>query len=203
MIYGMYCKKCFYNLNGCENHACPECGRFFSPDLPKTYSKTPYAYHRHARMPFRIAIIVTAALVITFWAMHGPSLLMSFQSSITPRVTSVVSQHQTLRSQLTLYANQHNGNYPTLAQIQSWDVLTKQTDIDGNTGSGSAYLYGPYLQKPPVNSYTKSDKVAAAGKATLLHGWEYDEKTGDIRFIVSDKALMNQWNLDPSDAVVP
>lgn len=201
---GMYCKKCFYDLSYCETHECPECGRFFVPDLPKTYLKTPYSNQRHARMPFRIAIMVTAVCVIAFWAQRGPGIISAFQfpSSSTPYVSSVVSQHQTLNSQLTLYANQHNGNYPTLAQMQAWDVLTMKTDMDGNIGNGPDHVYGPYLQKPPVNRYTNSSSVAAVGKATLKHGWEYDKSTGKFRFVVPDAAVINQWGLDPQDVVV-
>ncbi|MEO0476345.1 MAG: hypothetical protein AAF085_10325 [Planctomycetota bacterium] len=201
---GMYCKKCYYDLSHCETHECPECGRLFEPDRRRSYSKTPYPTQRHARMPFRIAIMVTAVCVLAYWAQRGPALLSAFQfpSSNTPYVSSMVSQHQTLNSQLTLYANQHNNNYPTLVQMQAWDVLTKKTDIDGNTGNSTSHIYGPYLLMPPLNNYTSSSGVAAVGKATPKHGWEYDESTGDIRFVITDPVLINQWNLDPQDVVV-
>lgn len=58
------------------------------------------------------------------------------------------------------------------------------------------------MQKPIVNPYTKSSSVAKPGQATIHDGWEYDEKTHAIRFVVPNKAFINEWALDPSDAVV-
>ena len=37
----MYCLGCYYDLRGLPENRCPECGRFFSPGNPKSYSVTP------------------------------------------------------------------------------------------------------------------------------------------------------------------
>ncbi len=200
---GMYCKKCQYDLSHCKAHDCPECGTFFDPELPRTYLKLPYCPIRHARMPFRIAITVAAVLVIGYWVRFGPDMLIAFHGSGHPPISSVFSQHQTLRSQLELYANQHSGQYPTLRQLQSWEVLCKKTDIFGQIGESDRHIFGPYLQQQCMNSMTKSSTVAGPGKATVHDGWEYDEQTHTLRFVVPTQAEFNQWNLDPADAVVP
>lgn len=36
----MYCKRCRYDLRGQTNDRCPECGEWFDPGNPKTYSLT-------------------------------------------------------------------------------------------------------------------------------------------------------------------
>ena len=50
---------------------------------------------------------------------------------------------------------QHNGDYPTLAQM--WGNLTSTTAIDGTAGAD----FGPYLQKPPTNPFTNASTLAA------------------------------------------
>jgi len=35
----MCCRKCLYDLRGTPDHYCPECGRFFDPRLPHSYTK--------------------------------------------------------------------------------------------------------------------------------------------------------------------
>lgn len=37
----MYCLACYYNLRGLTSDRCPECGRFFNPSHPQTFSPTP------------------------------------------------------------------------------------------------------------------------------------------------------------------
>jgi len=37
----MYCLGCYYNLRGLTSDRCPECGRFFNPAHPQTFSPTP------------------------------------------------------------------------------------------------------------------------------------------------------------------
>ena len=75
---------------------------------------------------------------------------------------------------------QHNGSYPTLAQLQaSWGVLTSKTDVDGTINAASG-AYGPYLQQPPKNAIENSSTVAATAAAGV--GWVYDASTGGIKF---------------------
>lgn len=200
---GMYCKQCQYDLSRCTTKACPECGRFFAPDVPRTYLTRPYSCLTRVRMPFRIAAIVTAVCLLGNWFYsYGP--LPVFSASITYPDTISLSRLQTIRSQFELYANQHNGAYPTLTQLQNrWGVLTSKTDIHGSIGSGQAHLFGPYMQQPPVNAFTKSHSVAGPGKAKPTDGWEYDPAKQTLRMVVPSISLFNYYNLDPSDAVVP
>lgn len=98
---------------------------------------------------------------------------------------NLVTQLQSIRSQLELYQVQHNGDFPTLAQIQAtWGVMTSKTDVDGVIGTTPAvHRYGPYLQQPPVNPFEESSTVAAAAAAGI--GWVYNESTGNIKACLS------------------
>jgi len=54
----MYCRNCSYSLQGLTEQLCPECGRAFQADSPRTYRQRPY------RVPPRLKkfILILAAL---------------------------------------------------------------------------------------------------------------------------------------------
>lgn len=68
---------------------------------------------------------------------------------------------QTLRNQIAFYRLQHNDSDPTVDQL--WVNMLKRTQVDGTTGSGSTFVFGPYLSAPPVNPYNGKSNVIAAG----------------------------------------
>src|SRR5438874_12058827 len=70
------------------------------------------------------------------------------------RESSLLSQLQTLRSQIELYKLQHKDKLPDL--VTNWDPMTTKSDIDG--GVAGALDYGPYMQAAPTNPvYTLSN----------------------------------------------
>ncbi|MAE60586.1 MAG: redox-sensing transcriptional repressor Rex [Planctomycetaceae bacterium] len=89
----------------------------------------------------------------------------------TAKANSLVTQLQTIRSQLELYRVQHSGNYPTLTT--NWNQMTSTTDVAGTVVATGAF--GPYLQQPPVNPFENSSSVsgtdAADGTAASGVGW--------------------------------
>ena len=113
------------------------------------------------------------------------------------RASNLVSQLQSIRSQLELYQIQHAGAYPDLTVAPTgasdpadpnaiWEWLTQPTDINGNVVAvGTPGSFGPYLQKPPLNPFTagtagtlvKDSGVAVDG----TEGWHYNTVTGEIR----------------------
>jgi len=97
------------------------------------------------------------------------------------RKNSLTSQLQTLRSQIELYKSQHNGSLPS----QTLAELTSSTNATGTVGTGANFPYGPYVQSIPVNPYTNSATVVAAGanppSATVAGaGWLFDLTSGKI-----------------------
>src|SRR3954470_16048286 len=68
------------------------------------------------------------------------------------RESSLLSQLQTLRSQIELYKLQHRDVLPNLvgAAPACWDPLTTKTDADGVL-SAAPDAFGPYMQSAPIN----------------------------------------------------
>ncbi len=121
-------------------------------------------------------------------------------ASETAKVSSVISQLQTLRSQMELFQVQHNGNYPDLSDATSpWGPLTAESSPDHTKGADSdGGDLGPYLQAAPVNPFTGSSTIGTASS----DGWEYDSATGKIKAIfVGTDAEATQLGLDTTNDV--
>lgn len=131
--------------------------------------------------------LVEILIVVVILGILAAIVIPQFtNASESAKASSLVSQMQTIRSQLELYQVQHNGNYPTLAQLQaSWGVMTSKTDVDGTINASGAY--GPYLQQAPKNPFTNSSTVVASGGAAT-DGWVYTETTGAISAVGFDES---------------
>ena len=87
------------------------------------------------------------------------------EASNNARESSLVSDLQTIRSQLELYKVQHLERYPDVDEDQAADTanfivrLTGRSDQTGKINTSG--VYGPYLQKFPTNPFatTNRDKV--------------------------------------------
>jgi general secretion pathway protein G len=102
-------------------------------------------------------------------------------ASTEAKESSLVSDLQTIRSQIELYKIQHNDILPgeilnaatgaiTAASADSFvNAMCYKTDQYGNpdtTGTGGAtYRFGPYMQKIPVNPFSNAEGVQVAGFA--------------------------------------
>jgi general secretion pathway protein G len=92
---------------------------------------------------------------------------------------ALVNDVELLRKAVELYAAEHGGTYPTVANFRK--QLTKYTDVDGNMSNQSIppFIYGPYLSDIPSlpvgNGGTKVGAAAAPGVA-----WIYDANSGTI-----------------------
>jgi len=109
------------------------------------------------------------------------------EASNDARVSALVSDLQTARSQIELYKVQHKDNYPgTVAGV--WTIgnfvphLTGKTTIDGAAGG----TLGPYLGKFPTNGFNTSNTVRdATGAADPVaeagaDGWWFNSTTGNF-----------------------
>ena len=99
--------------------------------------------------------------------------------------SAVAGDLAVLRNAIDLYAAEHLGTFPTLADIA--DQLLQYTDGvgDAQAAKDATHIYGPYLRKiPPLpvgerkGKITFTDTVPAAGTADA--GWYYNATTGDI-----------------------
>jgi type II secretion system protein G len=102
-------------------------------------------------------------------------------ASTSARTSSVVSQLQTLRSQVQLFKLQHNDTLPNLvgASPACWNQLMIKTDVN-TTVDTAAGAYGPYLQSIPSNPLNSFSSVTAPGSQTATTGWTYDVTAGNI-----------------------
>jgi len=106
------------------------------------------------------------------------------------RESSLVSDLQTLRSQLELYKVQHMDRYPNEVSAddgESWTAdtanfavrLTGKTDRFGQTTGTD---FGPYLQKMPTNSFNGLDTLEVNGTAgDSSAGWNFDTTVNKVQ----------------------
>lgn len=102
------------------------------------------------------------------------------KASDDARLTAMINDLQSVRSQLELYRVEH-GTYPDGATSAAWQAqLTGQTAKDGTAGVD----YGPYLQIFPTNPFNNSSEVllddgsGSPGAASTNIGWYFDTSTG-------------------------
>ena len=93
-----------------------------------------------------------------------------------------------LRNGLDLYASDHAGNYPSVANFEA--QMTEYTDEKGNTSTvqDSTHTRGPYLRKVPLlpvgpKGFRGASAVLDAATAKIgaePGAWIYNPKTGEI-----------------------
>src|SRR5215212_267728 len=90
------------------------------------------------------------------------------------RESSLLSQLQTLRSQIELYKLQHKDQLPNLVGgapgvVTNWDPLCTKTDADG-APSNASDAFGPYMQSAPTNPLNGLTNVVDGDTAMLAAG---------------------------------
>lgn len=86
-----------------------------------------------------------------------------------------------LRNALDLYAAEHGGSFPTIANFS--DQLTKYTDAAGGAvdTKDATHIYGAYLVKVPMQKLGQYKNNAEVGaNAAAAKGWVYDAINGKI-----------------------
>ena len=116
--------------------------------------------------------LVEILIVVVILGILAAIVIPQFTDASTEaKYASLASNLQMLRAQIELYKIQHNDNPPTLTDFV--DQLTGTTDVDGVTTGTD---FGPYMRDIPVEPFTNSDAVSAAG----TDGWNYTASTGEI-----------------------
>ena len=86
-----------------------------------------------------------------------------------------------LRNAIDLYATEHGGTYPSVANFAA--QLTTYSDSNGNTNATKtgAFIYGPYIRKiPALKVGAEKGSTAVAAAAGIGKGWVYDATAGSI-----------------------
>lgn len=97
--------------------------------------------------------------------------------------SALIADLAALRNAIELYAAEHDGDYPSAADVIA--QLTTYTDIDGDAQAApdATHVYGPYLHSIPTLKVAGARKgssgIAAADAAGV--GWIYNATTGAIK----------------------
>jgi general secretion pathway protein G len=121
------------------------------------------------------------------------------EASSEARVSNLMTNLQTIRSQLLLYKTQHKEAYPAADTGDTGDTfvaqMTQYTDADGSTNAtpSSSYPYGPYLMSVPSNPVSGNNAVVIQQTGTTAFsapsadaGWWFNTVTGEFRANLTD-----------------
>ena len=124
--------------------------------------------------------LVEILIVVVILGILAAIVIPQFtEASTEARTSSLMTDLQTVRSQIELYQVQHNDDLPGDADGVTFETaMTGQTDIAGAVGTD----FGPYIQQLPTNSFTNLSTVEEAADDTGLgngsHGWHFNTTTG-------------------------
>lgn len=141
--------------------------------------------------------LIELMIVVTILGILAAIVIPTFSNANeTAKGSALASQLNTVKKSLVMYNTDHNGSYPTDAQLitNQWQALINTTDINGDVSGDD---FGPYFQKPPVNGFKDSSVVAADNSAA----WQYDSSTGTIQAVVPTAVITSasDLQLDPAD----
>jgi len=125
--------------------------------------------------------LVEILIVVVILGILAAIVIPQFsQASLEARESSLISNLQTIRSQIELYKIQHKEVLPTVANFDH--VMTSVTDIDGaDWVAGTAY--GPYMRKVPDNPFSDGNTVDG-----VADDWLYtpNAANGTYTFVADD-----------------
>lgn len=143
--------------------------------------------------------LIELMIIITIIGILAAIVIPTFSNANeTAKGSALASQLNTVKKSLVMYSTDHDGAYPTDAQLitNQWQVLTTTTDANGDVAGSD---YGPYFQKPPFNAFKDSNIVAADNSAA----WQYTSSTGTIQAVVPGDVITSasSLQLDPADLI--
>ena len=148
--------------------------------------------NRVARKGFTLVEILIVVIILGILA---AIVIPQFtEASSEARISNLMTNLQTIRSQLLLYKTQHMENYPDADFV---DQMTKYSNLYGVTVDtpDSDHPFGPYLQTIPANPVSgKKDVRIVTGAATLFvapaegadAGWWFNDTTGQFKADLAD-----------------
>ena len=138
--------------------------------------------------------LVEILIVVVILGILAAIVIPQFtQASTEAKTNSLCSDLQTLRSQIELYKVQHNDKAPALGTFHA--QMTQTSDIDGNTSGNKVrqglFVYGPYLERVPINPFNDRTDADFTNQGSVLAGtaataggdtasWVYNATTGEI-----------------------
>src|SRR5437868_8239791 len=109
-----------------------------------------------------IFILIVVTTLVYLLSLHDA---LPIYASKEAKQSSLVTQVQSLRSQIALFKLQHNDMLPGAAPLKDtggtfteatfWNQLTLFSKLDGTTAAAkntaTGFVYGPYMQSIPTN----------------------------------------------------
>jgi len=117
--------------------------------------------------------LVEILIVVVILGILAAIVIPQFtNASEQAKESSLVSDLQTMRSQIELYKVQHKGLLPGEGGASIELAITGLTDVKGDvkTAPGDG-VYGPYLQKLPKNPFTEGRGINGPAADGSVQGW--------------------------------
>ena len=134
--------------------------------------------------------LVEILIVVVILGILAAIVIPQFtEASTEAKESRLVSDLQTMRSQLELYKIQHNDNLPPTTGFAAFEsAMIGYTDVDGNIQAGPGpNIYGPYVQKIPTNPWNDLNTVSFNARTPIGQvgsnnaGWNLDPATGHFQ----------------------
>lgn len=130
--------------------------------------------------------LVEVLIVVVILGILAAIVIPQFSdASEDAKLSTLVSDLQSTRSQIQLYKLQHKGALPGAGTASFSDAMTKYTDDKGALAAvqaPGAGVYGPYLQKIPTNQFNHSNEVSTGVLSPApgddSSGWYFNSVTG-------------------------
>jgi general secretion pathway protein G len=127
--------------------------------------------------------LVEILIVVVILGILAAIVIPQFTNASTEaKESALVTDLQTMRSQIELYKIQHNDAIPAPETGgATWPQMTTYTKIDGtaNASKTTEFCFGPYLQKLPTNQFNNLSTVDVDGTAgDDSDGWYLNSTSG-------------------------
>lgn len=126
-----------------------------------------------------IELVIVVVIIGIIGAIAIPRLSRGATGAADSALTANLA---VLRNAIDLYSTEHQGTYPTAADIV--DQLTTYTDISGDAQAAkdATHIYGPYLRSiPPLPVGAEKGSTGITDTAgTEDFGWVYTASAGTI-----------------------
>lgn len=132
-IMKIHCQKCGYDLNGLQEHRCPECGTDFSPDDPETFLTRPVSGMRDLLLAVGAVLLICAPLGGARLIDSGHLVLPTFLNAVAPLGSIMIICGLGLAFHVALHS------YRALTGKIPW-IAKRQGFIAAFAISGSLYL---------------------------------------------------------------
>jgi type II secretion system protein G len=148
--------------------------------------------------------LVEILIVVVILGILAAIVIPQFTSASTEaKESALVSDLQSIRSQIELYKIHHNDALPG-TQGETFEVaMTSKTNQDGVVGTTAEYRFGPYMQRIPDNPFcgtvgAENDvleavtRIAAGTAGSDATGWHFVTSGTDAGLFQANDDMSNE-----------